>query len=473
MKPEPKIIVVGLDAADSRLIKRWAAEGDLPTFSELLRRGIYADLEGSAEVFSGSAWPSITSGCNPGKCGIYSRYQLNSGSYDVRRIRASDNRVMPFWSSYTGPLVVVDAPKVALSSAIDGAQVVEWGAYDHYSQFSSSPVHLTAEILKDFGRHPFIEREFEVALHRRRDFPTLKALIAEGVRQKLELNLHLLKNYQPRFFFTVFGECHAAGHAFWRFHDPCHPGYEPGTALTTALLEVYQALDQALAEMLSALPPQATFVVLSSQGFGLDSAADEGFLCEFLVKAGMSVPRSTNTQYASYVPAMIFDMAQSKAFPLPSDLQGFIRINLSGREPHGKVHPNDYTSVCQELETELLALRHRDSGTPVVKKVVHVKETFAGPLTADFPDLSVVWNTDQIVTTVESPTCGVIRRVPDASAGGGNHQGSGFTIIHGSDFAPGRFKAQVYDIAPTMSQWLGESRRPEWDGQLFKYGNET
>ena len=170
---------------------------------------------------------------------------------------------------------------------------------------------------------------------------------------------------------------------------------------------------------------------------------------------------------------MIFDMAQSKAFPLPSDLQGFIRLNLSGREPYGKVHPNDYASVCQELETELLALRHRDSGAPVVKKVVHVKETFAGPLTADFPDLSVVWNTDQIVSTVESPACGVIHRVTDPSAGGGNHQGSGFIIVEGPDFSPGRFRGQVYDVAPTLSHLLSESSRPEWDGHIFQFDNET
>jgi predicted AlkP superfamily phosphohydrolase/phosphomutase len=473
MRPERKIIVVGLDAADSRLIARWAAEGKLPAFSELLSHGLYGDLESSAEFSSGSAWPSITSGCNPGKCGIFSRYQLSSGSYDVRRIHAADNRVLPFWSSFTGPLVVVDAPKVALSAGIDGAQVVEWGAYDHYSQFSASPDQLTADILKDFGSHPFIEREFEVALNRRRDFAALKTLLIEGVRQKLKLNLHLLKICQPRFFFSVFGECHAAGHAFWRFHDPCHPGHERNSALTTALLEVYQALDNAVAEMLSNLPPQATFVVLSSHGFTLDSGADEHFLCEFLIKTGMSVPRSTNTRYGSYMPAMIFDMARSKAFPLPSDLQGFFRINLRGREPHGIVHPNDYASVCQELETELLALRHRDSGAPVVKNVVHVHDTLAGPLTADFPDLSAVWNTDAIIATVESPTCGLIRRVPDLSAGGGNHRGSGFILIQGSDFSPGRFKGHVYDVAPTLSHWLGEASRPEWDGRLFQYNNET
>ena len=469
MKPERKIVVIGLDAGDSRLVEKWAAEGKLPAFSELLRRGLYGDLETTAAISSGSAWPSITSGCNPAKSGMFSRYQLSSGSYNVRRIGAGDNRLAPFWSSFSGPLVVVDAPKVALSSSIDGAQVVEWGAYDHYSQFGASPDQLTGEILKTFGKHPFIERDFEVVLNQRRDFHALKAQLINGVRQKLKLNLHLLKSYQPRFFFSVFGECHAAGHAFWRFHDHCHPGYESDSTLTTALLEVYQALDRAVAELLSALPPQTTFVVLSSHGFTLDSGADEHFLCQLLIKTGMSVPRTTNTRYGSYVPAMIFDMAKSNAFPLPSDLQGFIRINLSGREPDGKVRPNDYGSVCEELEKELLALRHCGSGAPIVKSVIRVHDTFSGPFKADFPDLSIVWNTEETITSVESPTCGLIHRRPDLSAGGGNHRGAGFIVFQGSDFSPGRFKGGVYDVAPTLSHWLGEASRPEWDGQLFQY----
>ena len=470
--PEAKIVVVGLDAADSRLIQQWAAEGKLPTFRELLRRGIFGDLETSAAVSSGLAWPSITSGCNPAQTGIFSRYQLSSGSYNVRRISAGDNRVAPFWTSFSGPLVVVDAPKVALSSSIDGAQVVEWGAYDHYSQFGTSPEQLTAEILGNIGKHPFIERDFEVALNRRRDFAALKSQLIDGVRQKLKLNLHLLKSYQPRFFFSVFGECHAAGHAFWRFHDSRHPAFNPDSTLTTALLEVYQALDHAVAEMLSNLPPRTTFVVLSSHGFSLDSGADEQFLCDLLITTGMSVARANSTRYGSYVPAMIFDMAKSNAFPLPSDLQGFIRINLSGREPQGKVHPNDYASICQELETKLLALRHCGSGAPVIKRVIRVHDTFAGPLKADFPDLSLVWNTEEIIVAAESPACGVIRRQPDLSAGGGNHRASGFIIIHGADCAPGRIEGTVYDVAPTLSHWLGEANRPEWDGRPFQYNND-
>lgn len=469
MRRERRVIVIGLDSADSLLIERWVAEGKLPTFSMLFQQGMYGNLESSADVFSGSAWPAITSGCNPGECGVYTRYQLTSGTYEVRRIGAADNRILPFWSSFKGPMVVIDVPKVPLSSRIDGAQVVEWGAYDHYAQFSAAPAHLSTSILKDFGEHPFFERDFEVALHRRRDVSALKAVLIDGIDKKVSLNLHLMKTYQPRFFFSVFGECHAAGHAFWRFQDPRHPRYEPAAPMETGLCEVYEALDNALGKFIAALPPDCIFVALSSQGFCLDSLADEDFLCEFLIRMGMSVPLSKNTRYAAYVPAMIFDMARSKAFALPTDLQGYIRINLRGREPNGVVHESDYESVCRELETELRALRHRDTGASVVKSVVRVRDVLSKSPAADFPDLSVVWNTDQVVLDVESPTCGRIRRAPDLSAGGGNHRGAGFMLIYGSDFYRGRFNGNVCDVAPSLGRWLGEEVRPEWDGRAFEF----
>ena len=469
MTNERPVIVVGLDSADSLLIERWVAERKLPTFSMLLQRGMYGNLESHASVFSGSAWPAITSGCNPRKCGVYSRYQLTSGTYEVRRIGAADNCILPFWSSYKGPMVVVDVPKVPLSPGIDGAQVVEWGAYDHYAQFSAAPAGLSTTILKNFGEHPFLERDFEVSLHKRRDVSALKAVLVDGIDKKLSLNLHLMKTYQPRFFFSVFGECHAAGHAFWRFQDLRHPSYVPAAPMESGLCEVYEAVDNALGRFLATLPPNCIFVVLSSQGFCLDSSADEDFLCEFLTRMSMSVPFSENTRYAAYVPAMVFDMARTKAFALPTDLQGYIRINLRGREPNGVVHEGEYEAVCRELETELLALRHRDTGASVVKDIVRVRDGFSPSLAADFPDLSVIWNTDQIVLDVESPICGRIRRAPDLSAGGGNHRGTGFMLIYGPDFCRGRFSAHVCDVAPTLSRWLGEEIRPEWDGRECQF----
>jgi predicted AlkP superfamily phosphohydrolase/phosphomutase len=461
------VFILGLDAADHLLIEQWAAEGKLPAIARLLEAGAYGILASTASVFSGSAWVSITTGCNPAKCGVYSRYQLAKGTYDVRRIKANDSRVSPFWTGLTGPMVIADVPKAPLTSSLDGVQLVEWGTYDHYSDFSSIPSDLSGRILDEFGGHPFLERDFEVALHGRRDFEVLKDLLLNGIKIKQRLNLHLLRTLQPRLFFSVFGETHAAGHAFWRFQEPRHPFYQSNGPLQTALAGVYGAMDAAIGEFVDALPPRSTFVLLSSQGFAMDSMASEDFLSEVLIKSSLSIPRLTKTQYAPYAPAMILDMTRSRAFCLPGDLQGYVRINLRGREPTGVVAEDEYEAVCQEIETELMALRHRDTEAPVVSKVIRIRDLFKGDFATALPDLSVIWNTEQIVTEVESPRCGLIQRHPDLSSGGGNHRGEGFMIVTGPNVRKGRFAGHVFDVAPTICSLLGDQACADSDGRVL------
>lgn len=460
------VAVLGLDAAEHTLIEAWAAEGQLPVFAKLLDEGAYGILESTASVFSGSAWVSIATGCGPAQCGVYSRYQLVNGTYDVRRIKAEDCKVSPFWGSFRGPMVVVDLPKAPLLSSTDGVQIVEWGAYDHYAQYSAHPASFSDSIINKFGRHPFQDRDFEVSLYARRDFEVLRELMIQGIGLKRRLNHTLLTTFQPRLFFSVFCETHAAGHAFWRFQDPRHPGYETNGPFAAFLLDVYRAVDSAVGDFLEALPPDAVVVILSSQGFGLNSMADENFLNDLLIRMGVSVPRFQNGKYAPYAPGMALDMTHSQCFSLPTDLQGYVRINLKGREPNGIIPEDAYDSFCQELEDELLALRHVSHGTPVVRQVVRVQDRFRGAFANALPDLSVIWNNDHVLTEAESPHCGLMSRHPDLCAGGGNHQGPGFIVIHGSGVNRSRFLGHVFDIAPTLCALLGENSRPEWEGKV-------
>ena len=193
MNQERRVLIVGLDAADHLLIERWAAEGALPVFAKLLEEGAYGILQSTAEIFSGSAWISIATGCGPGQCGVYSRYQLSPGTYNIARIKAGDCKVKPFWTSFKGPVIAVDVPKAPLVSQTDGVQIVEWGAYDHYSGFSTHPPGLAKQILEEFGTHPFLANDFEVALHGRRDFATLRTLMIEGIKMKQRLSVALMK----------------------------------------------------------------------------------------------------------------------------------------------------------------------------------------------------------------------------------------------------------------------------------------
>ncbi|MHC4842004.1 MAG: alkaline phosphatase family protein, partial [Planctomycetota bacterium] len=66
-----KVVVLGVDAIDTRLAEKWMNEGRLPNFKKLADQGHYSSLETSHPPMSPAAWSTMTTGLNPGKTGIY------------------------------------------------------------------------------------------------------------------------------------------------------------------------------------------------------------------------------------------------------------------------------------------------------------------------------------------------------------------------------------------------------------------
>ncbi len=65
-----KLILIGLDGCDFRIINGFIDRGLLPTFSEILDNGCYGILNSTIPPNSLPAWTSILTGVNPGKHGI-------------------------------------------------------------------------------------------------------------------------------------------------------------------------------------------------------------------------------------------------------------------------------------------------------------------------------------------------------------------------------------------------------------------
>jgi predicted AlkP superfamily phosphohydrolase/phosphomutase len=85
-----------------------------------------------------------------------------------------------------------------------------------------------------------------------------------------------------------------------------------------------------------------------------------------------------------------YDWSRTRAFSLPSDQHGWIRINLSGRELHGVVSNDDYLKVCDELESLLLGLRDLE-GNRLVTDVQRTSRTVAEARVSRLPDLIAHW----------------------------------------------------------------------------------
>ncbi len=80
-KRERKVLVLGLDGLDARLVERGLAEGKLPHLSRLRERGGYSRLLSSVPPQSPTAWASVITGTNPGKHGIFDFIQRDPQTY--------------------------------------------------------------------------------------------------------------------------------------------------------------------------------------------------------------------------------------------------------------------------------------------------------------------------------------------------------------------------------------------------------
>lgn len=502
------ILLIGIDAADIDLIDQWATEGQLPTFADLFAGGAHGRLATTSELLHGSIWNSVATGCHPGKHGSYYRLQMRNGRNEFAAVHADHCFRLPFWAWFEGDrekAVVVDAPKMPPLPRMNGLQVVEWGAFDHLWQYTTSPADEAAGLLAEFGEHPLLP-EFREAYTTGQSL-ALRSKLVEGVALKQRLTASLLASHQPRVLVSVFGEAHPAGHYLWRFHDPTHPEHVPHDRLRWALRDVYAAIDRAIGDLLAACGGGANVLILSGHGTGPDYNPYY-LLPDLLYRMGMTVAPGAQAepgqpppiglkrrlrravknaipgpfrrrlmrrlipaaerqriQLRSYVRDI--DFGRSRAFCLPTDLQGFIRLNLQGREPTGIVSPEEYDAVCDEIEAAVLALENAATGRPVVARVYRTREVYGdGDQIDQLPDLCVQWRASEPVPGVRSPEFGELSGERRPSGRSGNHRLQGFFFAAGPqiDSSAKDVGGSVLDIAPTIFKLMDKPIPEDWDG---------
>ncbi len=144
---------------------------------------------------------------------------------------------------------------------------------------------------------------------------------------------------------------------------------------------------------------------------------------------------------------------QMRAFALPSLYDGRIRVNLRGRERDGIVEPEQYESVCDEIEALVTPLRDSATGELAVARVTRNRRGDPFALHGDEADVSVTWQGSAF--GLLHPEHGLLGPVPYRRTGG--HTGPhGFAWISAPGLAPGgRGVTAASDVAPTILDLLG------------------
>ncbi len=140
------------------------------------------------------------------------------------------------------------------------------------------------ESLKDEIRSWVGEYLLDVDNFRTEEKDRLLEQIYEMTEKQFKVAQHLLTEKEWDFFMMVVMGVDRIHHGFWKFHDPKHAKYEPGSKYENAIRDYYIEVDRRIGEMLSRLDPETTVLIVSDHG----AKAMVGGVCvnEWLMQKG-------------------------------------------------------------------------------------------------------------------------------------------------------------------------------------------
>ncbi len=487
----PRLLLIGLDAADVELVEHWISDGTLPNLAELRRAGTWGRLSTSAKHLTGSPWPTFYTGRPPSDHGIYHDFQWRHERMEFAAPATDWLPVRPFWRGLDSDVFVLvhDVPMTPGTEPFHGVEVTGWGSHDKLVPPCTHPPYLLEQIRRRYGDSPIKPDEYGRAslaslrhLHQQLLDVTQRSAELSGWLLQLPWNLAIV----------AFGALHRGGHRFWNRSSV--EGAVPETLAgwyDGALRELYVAADRAVGSLVAAASDAAIFV-FSLHGMMVNTARVDlldGMLARLLRgpetvpprrsllrRAGEAIPLPLRRALTNRVPGPLknrlmtrwttggVDWASTRAFALRADLNGYIRINLSGREARGIVALDQFEDLCDQIRQGLLSFGDAMTGDSLIEEVRRATEVFpAGSAMDRLPDLIVRWKETSGAPhlAVESARFG---RVPRATPGripngrSGNHRPAGFLIARGPGIpAGGRLQsdADILDLAPTVVRRLG------------------
>jgi predicted AlkP superfamily phosphohydrolase/phosphomutase len=277
----------------------------------------------------------------------------------------------------------------------------------------------------------------------------------------------------------TFCAAHVAGHQFWDLSqlDADALDADATRALESTLDDVYLAIDTAIARVLASLPSDADVMLVSP--VGMDENTSRADLLPGMLRAILdpqqqrdegagssiwrlrsSLPVGLRSRIAKAIPARAaldltarlevrgVDWSTTRAFAHPAENQGYVRLNLRGRERDGIVAPEDADALLDVLAAGVRTFVDLD-GYQAVESVERVAERFGSGARAELlPDLVVRWTQRQAttVTGVRSERFGTVHRQGVGSGRSGNHtEGDAWALV-----VPGASQPASLDRPPRL-----------------------
>lgn len=424
------LLVIVLEGADGRLLDTASTDGSLPNLTALRQRGHGWRLQGVPGSTDDALWASFQYGADLGEHGRYS--VILQDDRGQRRLAIDDERDREaFWvdlSRQGRRVAVLDIPKVARTTPINGIHLADWLVHGRYHQTPISyPAALAGDITAQFGPAPpsrcgYTHKEGS-------DDAKLAAMaghMLQSVQQKRGAGLHFLAAEHWDLFLLGFKESHCSSHMLWDLHDPASPGYDAARTerLGDPVWDVLLAQDDAVGAVVAQAGADCDVVVFTTSDF-----EPNGTMSHLMIE----LEHRVSHYLGHHLERRPYPWLRAKlGRPIPycravrcSDDFGTLRVLRQRGDTDASFRAR--VDLITDLVCELV---DPADGLPVVRSAAHPAFERPGSRAHMLPHIVFYYRRNICPTTVHSDRLGTLSGKPPLMRPG-NHEPGGFAIAAG------------------------------------------
>ena len=477
-----RVLVIGWDGADWRILDPLLERGILPNLAELIERGGRATLRSTIPTHSWAAWPSFLTGVDPDEHGVYDILETRRGATRQHPVSYRSIRERTFLHDLTAAdveTVIVNVPLTAPPPTISG-KLVAGGVLPKGRPFTY-PESLAGDLERAGTPFPINGMSWTTFRHRPEPF---LAEVVELIRARQRATEHLLDTTDWRVGVAVFVAPDRVQHCLNEYVSNDHPDYPQRSAepLAEKVRDVYRRLDEGLGRLVERADADDLVMFMSDHGMqsctgtvNMDRLLERLGLLEFSASNAVFGPMQWGPMRAAArkvydalglhgkvsLPQAVNWSKTTAYTSIRSTGQG-VNVNLTGRESDGVIDAASFERVRDDVANRLLSFVDPRTGIAPVARATRREEAFKGTYADEAPDLILDPAPLYMLTHAK-------HAVEPADWSSGDHRIEGVFAAAGAGVDPAAFPEapRLVDLAPTILAAVGAAASVQHTGRVL------
>lgn len=496
----PKIVIIGLDGACWKYIDPWLDAGELPNLKELIKNGSRGVLRSSIPPVSSVAWPSIYTGTNPGKHGIFDWQWISTDKKDLIFASGSEVQSIAFWTivnEYGKKVGIINVPMTYPPEEIDGFFISGMDSPRNAQNISNIDIILK-KLDRECGKYTILpkgdlifEKRMDEYVKLWEEIENIRTCYAVKILQKLSVDI----------FFIVYQITDIINHF---------------TNDTSLLLSAYKIADRNIGKIIKSFAnEETTFFVISDHG--AKAVKKEFYLNVWLERKGLlrykknpylvgedahsairNCLKSVSVDYPSIIKkivrnvlvkllsrrnmlSMLFWKYLSRLYP--NIRKRFSNIDWDNTQfyttaKYGCIYLNrnckktkvDYDRLIEHLVLELQKMKIPGLNKTVFQSIIKGNEFYKGKFDNNAPDIIAVSSDEDImVSNAFISKNNILFGEPNTKLVG-DHSMDGIILASGNHVKKGKVitNATVFDVVPTVLYLMNIPIPSYLDGKILE-----